>query len=152
MAWVEGELERSFVVEAPHEDVVEFFCEPAQFKDAFSQMETAEEVEPGTWSWTLREKSEKGITFQGKYTVKYERDGDTVAWETLEGNTNSKGTTSFTDLGRGQTEVHYAEVLRVDLPIPKLMAKVFKPIVSREVSGGIGEFLDRAKEILEERA
>jgi carbon monoxide dehydrogenase subunit G len=151
MAWVKGQEERNFVIDAPYEDVVEFFCEPGNFREAFSQMESSEEIEPGVWTWTLQEKSEKGVNFQGKYTVEYDRDGDSISWSTREGNMKSSGSTEFEDLD-GKTRVIYDETLEVDLPIPKLMAKVFKPIVSREVSGGIGDFLDRAKEILEDRA
>lgn len=151
MAWIEGTEDRTFVVDAPYEDVVEFFCEPANFKEAFSQMEDSEEIEPGKWRWTLQEKAEKGIKFQGKYVVAYDRDGDRVEWTTEDGNMKSSGSTTFDDLD-GKTRVHYKETLRVDLPIPRLMAKVFKPIVSREVAGGIKDFLDRAQSILEERA
>jgi carbon monoxide dehydrogenase subunit G len=151
MAWVKGKEDRSFIVDAPYDDVVEFFCEPANFRAAFSQMEQSEEIEEGVWHWTLQEKSEKGVRFQGIYTVEYQRDGDSIEWATREGNMKSSGSTRFDDLD-GTTRVHYEETLEVDLPIPRLMAKVFKPIVSREVSGGIGDFLDEAKSILEERA
>lgn len=149
MAWVEGVVERTFVVDAPLEKVASFFCDPAQFQAAFGSMEKSEEVEDGVWNWTLEEKSEKGITFQGIYKVKYVRDGDSVTWETLEGNVRSNGTTRCRDIGGDRTEVVYNETMQTDLPIPRLAAKVFKPIVSREVRAGIGDFLDRAKEIIE---
>lgn len=151
MAWIEGTEERTFVVDAPYDDVVEFFCEPDSFRAAFSQMEDSEEIQPGVWKWTLQPKAEKGIKFQGIYTVRYERDGESVSWTTDEGNMRSTGSTTFDEVGQ-KTRVHYKETLEIDLPIPRLMAKVFKPIVSREVAGGIGDFLDRAQEILEERA
>lgn len=151
MAWIEGTEDRTFVVDAPYGDVVEFFCEPDHFREAFSQMEASEELEPGVWRWTLQPKAEKGIKFQGIYTVEYDRNGDSVSWDTREGNMKSSGSTSFDDLD-GKTRVHYQETLNIDLPIPRLMAKVFKPIVSREVAGGIADFLDRAQSILEGRA
>jgi uncharacterized membrane protein len=148
MAWVDGEERRVFVVNAPYEQVVAFFCDPAQFKDAFSEMERAEEIETNVWQWTLREKAEKGIRFTGTYRVKYTREGDTLRWSTLEGNMRSSGTTTFRDLS-GKTEVTYHESLATDLPIPGLMAKVFKPIVGREIASGIGKFLDRGKALVE---
>ncbi len=149
MAWVEGVVERTFVVNAPLEKVSSFFCDPAEFQAAFGSMEKSEEIEEGVWHWTLEKKSEKGITFQGIYKVKYTRDGDSVRWETLEGNVRSNGSTQCRSLGGDRTEVVYNETMQTDLPIPRLAAKVFKPIVCREVRAGIGDFLDRAKSLIE---
>lgn len=151
MAWIEGTEDRTFTVAAPYDEVVDFFCEPAQFKDAFSQMEKAEEVEPKVWHWTLQKKSEKGITFQGDYTVAYEREGDEATWSTRDGNMRSSGRVSFREIGPETTQVHYVETLATDLPIPRLMARVFQPIVGREIRKGVGDFLDRAQSILESR-
>ncbi len=150
MAWIEGTEERTFVVDADYDEVVAYFCDPSQFREAFTEMESGEEVEPGVWEWTLVEKAEKGIRFQGRYKVEYRREGDVGTWETLEGNSRSEGRVEFKDVAGG-TEVHYRESLSFDLPIPKLAAKIFKPIVAREIRGGVGGFLDRSKEILESR-
>ena len=149
MAWIEGTEEQTFVVEAPFEEVVDFFGDPAIFKTCLDQVETAEEVEPMVWHWVLEEKSEKGITYQADYTVRYERQDDSVEWETIEGNMRSEGVTECTDLGNGRTEVHYRETIATDLPIPKLMAKVFSPIVSREIRSGVGGYLVCARQHLE---
>lgn len=150
MAWIDGTHEETFVVDAPYDEVVAFFCDPARFQEAFGQMETCEELEELVWHWVLAEKNEKGVKFQGDYTVEYTREGDSLSWSTRDGGTmTSEGQTKITDLGAGQTEVEYRETIATDLPIPKLMAKVFKPIVSREIASGVGEFLERSREILE---
>jgi uncharacterized membrane protein len=150
MAWIEGSLERTYTIDAPHEEVVEFFTEPGEFKSCFGEMESGEEIEEGVWHWVLEEKSEKGVTFQGDWVVEYDWDGEEFTWSTREGNTRSRGSTTFRDLG-GSTEVSYEEHMEVDLPINRLVAKVFGRIVGREVSQGIGDFLDCAKETLESR-
>lgn len=150
MAWIEGTHEETFTVNADYDDVVAFFCDPAEFKRAFNQMESMEEVEDGVWEWVLEEKNEKGIKFQGRYVVDYVREGDTLTWSTREGNMRSEGKTEITDLGGGQTEVHYVETLATDLPIPRLAAKIFKPIVAREIRQGVGEFLEICRDLLEE--
>ena len=152
MAWIDGTEEQTFVVRADREAVAEFFCEPANFKACLGQLESAEEVEPGVWHWVLEEKAEKGIKFQGDYVVEYTRDGDTVEWHTREGNMKSEGVTRCKALGDGRTEVYYRETIATDLPIPRLMAKIFKPIVAREIRGGVGDFLDRSKAHLESQA
>lgn len=150
MAWIEGTEERTFVVNADYDAVVDYFCDPAQFQEAFGEMESGEELEPGVWKWTLVEKAEKGIRFQGIYTVEYQRDGDSFEWSTRDGNSRSKGSIEFHEVADG-TEVEYRESLSFDLPIPRLAAKIFKPIVAREIRHGVGDFLDRSKEILESR-
>ncbi len=149
MAWIEGTEARKFKVDAPIDVVADFFCDPAQFQEAFGEMESCEELEDGVWKWTLVEKAEKGITFQGTYTVDYRRDGNTCEWTTRPGS-NSKSTGRVVCTARGdKTEVDYTETLSFDLPIPKLAAKIFKPIVAREIRHGVGDFLDRGKEICE---
>lgn len=150
MAWIEGTHEETFVVDAAYADVVAFFCDPARFREAFTDLETSEEVAPGVWRWVLAEKSEKGIRFQPDYTVEYQREGDAMRWSTRAGcNMTSTGSTTIRDLGGGQTEVAYRETIATDLPIPKLAATVFRPIVSREIAKGVGSFLAHARRLLE---
>lgn len=144
MAWIDGTVETVLEVKAPAADVVDFFCDPAEFQAAFSQMEKSEEIETGTWKWTLKEKSEKGIKFQAIYTVKYVREENVLTWETIDGNMKSSGRTEVLDKG-DHAVVNYKETISTSLPIPKLMTKVFRPIVQREVDKGIDDFLTRAK-------
>lgn len=146
MAWIEGTEEQTFEVNAGYDDVVNFFSDPATFKQCLSQTEKAEEVEPMVWRWVLQEKSEKGITYKADYVVEYETvDDGHFRWSTREGNMRSEGFTKFEKLGEGRTKVHYKETIATDLPIPRLMAKVFSPIVAREIRKGVGEFLDCAR-------
>ncbi len=149
MAWIEGTEEQTFEVDASLQEAADFFADPATFQECLSQVEQAEEVEPMVWRWVLQEKSEKGITYQADYTVEYERvSDDHVKWSTREGNMRSEGFARFDELDNGRTEVHYQETIATDLPIPRLMAKVFSPIVSREIRKGVGSFLDCARQRL----
>ena len=149
MAWIEGREERTFIVNAPYDEVVAYFSDPNRFMDANTDVEQIEPLGDGVFKFSLKEKAEKGVRFKGVYDVKYTRQGDEVSWETVSGNTRTQGSTTFRDLGQGKVEVTYKETLSPDLPIPALMAKVFQPIVSREVARGIGTFLDKSKALLE---
>lgn len=149
MAWIEGAHTESFVVDQPIDVVAAFFCDPAEFQRAFTQLASCEEVEENVWRWVLQPQSEAGVKFQADYTVEYTRDGNTVTWSTRDGGTlRSHGRTVLTDLGGGQTEVDYQETIATDLPIPRLAAKVFRPIVAREIAKGVGEFLTVSRELL----
>lgn len=149
MAWIEGTEEQTFEVDAPSDEVIDFFGDPAKFKECLSELESSEELEPMVWHWVLEEKSEKGITYQADYIVEYERTADNRAeWHTREGNMRSEGFVECTDKGGGSTEVHYKETIASDLPIAKLLAKVFRPIVAREIRKGVGSYLDCARQRL----
>lgn len=147
MAWIEGIEEQRFVVRAGLDETVDYFASLKRFSHAFSQLESQEELGDSTWRWTLVEKSEKGIIFQRCYDVRYARIGDSVRWHTVRGNMCSTGTVMCLDVSEG-THVHYTETLACDLPIPRLAAKIFRPIVAREIRSGVGDFLERSRQIL----
>lgn len=150
MAWIEGTEQREYVIDAPYDEVVDFFATPGEFKAAMAELESSEQVDEDTWKWTLEEKGAKGISFQGEYTVRYHRDGDVVTWETVEeSNMRSEGKATFEKVDGERTRVNYRSEIAADLPIPGLMAKAFNKIIAREVKKGVGHFLDNAKDILE---
>ena len=152
MAWIEGKLDRTFVINAPYEDVLAFFSNPDAFKEAYVGLEVCEDMGDGVWRWQLEEKTEKGITFQPNYQVKYTVISENEReWEPVEGNIRSTGRAVFKDLS-GKTEIEYHEKMETDLPIPRLAAKIFGKIVGREVAAGVNDFLNNAKNLLESRA
>lgn len=150
MAWIEGTEKQTLVIDAPVDAVVDFFGDPEKLRVCLTQLEVAEEIEPGVWKWTLREKNEGGIKFQGIYTVRYTREGDSsVVWETVDAQTmRAEGKVVCRGLGK-KTEVEYRETIATDLPIHRLAAKVFSPIVAREIRKGVGSYLELAKQHLE---
>lgn len=149
MAWIEGTEEQTFVVKKDYDTVAGFFSDPAEFKRCLSELETGEEIEPMVWRWVLREKSEKGINFQPDYTVVYTAGDGMLEWQTREGNMRTEGVARYTKITGERTEVYYRETIATDLPIPRLLAKVFSPIVAREIRKGVGAYLDASRAWLE---
>lgn len=149
MAWIDGEEERIFYLDQPEEKVVAFFCDPNRFVEAFTTLENGEEIEPLVWDYTLDTISVGGISFQGKYVVEYECEGSTIRWSSRDGeNMKSTGKTVVSKVG-SRVQVEYMEKISTDLPIPRLAAKLFRPIVAHEVKKGINVFLDEAIALLE---
>ena len=143
MTWIEAGHKRTFEVDAPLDEVADFFSDPSQIRHCMQELETGEKVDEQTWRWILKEIGAKGITFQGDYTVRYVRDGDEVTWKSEgEGTMRTEGTAEFEEIDEGRTRVDYEETLASDLPIPKLARRVFRPIVAREVRKGVEEFID----------
>ncbi len=150
MAWIPGTHEETFEVDAEYEAVRDFFCDPAEFHAAFTELERAEEIEDGVWRWVLNERTEKGLKFQPDYTVSYTRRDNVLTWETVDGNLRTQGRCEVRDTSPRPT-VDYSETIETELPIPKITVRVFQPIVAREVKKGIVDYLQVSRKILEGR-
>ncbi len=149
MAWIDGAEDRIFYLDLGEAEVVDFFCNPHRFTEAFTTLEKGSEIEPNVWEYILEPISAGGIRFQGKYIVEYERDGNTIWWSSRdEENMKSEGKTVVSKVG-SRIQVEYEETISTNLPIPKIAAKVFRPIVAHEVKKGINAFLDTACQLLE---
>jgi carbon monoxide dehydrogenase subunit G len=149
MTWIDGERKRSFEVDAPVDEVARFYSNPEQIKDCMGDLERYEKVDDQTYRWILEEIGAKNITFQGDYTVRYERDGNEVTWKSEgEGTMRTEGRATLREIGEGRTAVEYQEKLASDLPIPKLARRVFKPIVAREIKRGVDGFVDNTIDYL----
>jgi uncharacterized membrane protein len=149
MAKIPATEERTFNVRAPLPDVYRFFSDPGLLREETGDVARFERL-PGDQAnrahWVLVEKVEKGIRYTADYTVEYQGNGaDRVTWRTVEGNLDTEGEVLLRPLADGLTEIRFREVLAPDLPITNLMAKLFKPIVAREVRKDIGRFLERVE-------
>ncbi len=149
---IEATDSRTIRVRVPMADVYAFFLDPAMRQQVMPDLERFEVLDEHTVRWILVEKREKGIRFQADYTVVFEGNGsDEVRWRATEGNMGNTGTVLLRSLDGGFTEVRYTELMAPDLPIPRLLAKVFRPIVAREVRQGIGQMIDNVEAYFEGR-
>ena len=150
MPQFKGSLDRVFTVNADIATVASTMSDPEVFSRFIEDLETIEPIEEGTWRWQLRELSEKGVRFKADYTVKYTRYGDRhLEWATISrGNMTSSGSASFTELGRN-TRVAYSETIVCDMDVNRLLAKIIKPIVDRQIARGVDGYLERVKAHLE---
>ena len=143
MTWIEADYQRTFEVDAPVEEVAEFLSTPSSIRDCMVDLQRAERIDDQTYRWVLEEVGAKNITFQGDYTVKYRRDGNTVRWESIgEGTMRTEGSAQLESLGDRRTRIDYRETIASDLPVPKLARRVFKPLVARETRKGIEGYLE----------
>ncbi len=150
MAYIDAAEEQTFVVTANMEDVYRTFADPEVIQRHIHDLESWSLDAQGNAHWIIKEKSEKGVRFKGDYTVRYQGNGtDHVTWNTVTGNIKTKGEARLTRLDVG-VRVDYREEMAPDLPIPRLLATVFKPIVAREVRKGILDYLDSIKRSLNE--
>lgn len=141
-----GTEDKVLTIDAPLDRVVAVMAHPEVFVECMGDLETFEKVDDTTFRWILVEKNEKGVRFSGDYTVKYDYNGsDSIKWTTVsEGNMSSEGEAKFTAQG-SSTRVSYREVIVCDMEVNRLLAKVIKPIVSREIAKGVSGYLERCK-------
>ncbi len=144
-----GSSERSFTIRADIERVVQTMTDPQSFSGLVGDLETIERLGDDLWRWRLREISEKGVHFKADYTIQYARSGERFSWRTVgTGNMTSEGSATFTRQGSA-TRVDYTETIECDMDVNRLLAKVIKPIVDRQIARGVNGYLDRVKEHLE---
>lgn len=136
--------ERTLRVRAPVSEVHDFFLDPQRLKEVTADVESFERIDERRARWVLVEKVEKGVRFHADYIVEYEGVGeDGVAWRSTSGNMDVDGEVKLRRVEPEGTEIHYRETVGPDLPITRLTAVLFKPIVARELRQDIGKFLDR---------
>lgn len=139
--------ERTMRVRAPISEVHAFFRDPAMIRELSADVESFERIDEHRARWLLTEKVEKGVRFQADYTVEYRNEADArVVWCTTAGNMDVKGEVELRAIEPQCTEIFYRETVGPDLPITKLTALLFKPIVARELRQDIRHFLDRVRE------
>lgn len=133
-------------VQAPIQHVYEFFSEPTQVRELLDGVDALVVLGDGRVRWVLKEKTEKGIRFQGDYTVMYQGNSvDHVHWHGVAGNMGNEGDVWLTTTADGATEIRYREMVEPDLPVSSIMARLMRPLVERELRAELGTFLTRVK-------
>lgn len=134
-------------VRAPVSTVYEFFRDPASVRELSADVESFERIDQDRARWVLTEKVEKGVRFHADYTVEYRGEAEQrVVWCTTAGNMDIDGEVTLRAIEPQCTEILYRETVGPDLPITKLTALLFKPIVARELRQDIRHFLDRVRD------
>jgi len=146
LAKIEAHESRTLNLKASKQEVVAFFNDPHAINAKMADVEVFEVGADGRAHWTIKEIGARGVSYQARYSVVYVTGEDWIRWDTDSGNMEIHGRADFRSLGERLTEVRYDERVAPDLPIPRLMAKLFKPIVAREVRKGIHTFLDRVSQ------
>ncbi len=151
MAWIKGTERQQRVIHAPLPDVYAFFVSPARRSEAFDDIQERHAIDASCERWIMAPRTALKVTVQPDYTTRYTGNGtDSITWEpAAEGTTRTRGRATLEALDAQRTRVDYEETITSDLPIPRLMVKVFEPIVALEIKKGVRDFLARASRILE---
>lgn len=139
MAWFEGSHTETRALPVSAEVAAAHFADPAAVVAATKDIESSS-IDGEVIHFLLKEEDHGVMKFQPDYRCRYTRDGDVVRWETLEGNLDQSGEARFEPAGDGCT-LHYAETIKVEIDVARMMAPMLKPVISALVSNGIKDFV-----------
>lgn len=145
-----GEYQETFTVDVPLESAKKHFGDPEVIAKHHGEPKRWEQTEPGTIHYVMVPKSEKGVTFNGEYTCKYEfTDDNAFAWRTVgAGNMWSNGSAKFTAVGDSKTRITWSQSMECEMQVNRILAKMIKGIVSSQIAKGSKEFLGRMRSSL----
>jgi uncharacterized membrane protein len=140
-----GEFRETVTVNAPIEVTRAHFADLPTIAKNYGDLSGHEIHDDVEITFTLQPKSEKGVTFHGKYRARYEfKEENRLTWRTVDTkNMWSTGSARFTDLAGTRTRVEFMQVIETEMQVNRLLAKVIKPIVSREITKGARDYLAR---------
>ena len=139
MAAFEGTHTESRDLPVSAEAAAAHFADPAAIVAATKDVEKAD-IDGDTVHFLLKEEDHGIMKFQGDYRCRYVREGNVVRWETLEGNTDQSGEATFVDAGDG-CKMNYTETVKVELPVPSMMAPMLKPVISALLTSTMGDYV-----------
>ena len=133
MSKVRLEIKRTLRVRAPLPDVFIFFADPDRMKEEAVNLDLYERIDATRSRWVFKSRTQqRGLYFAPEYTIETRTNGvDHVTWESVAGNTGSRGDVRLRRVG-DDTEIDYYQMSEPDLPVPKLMAKLFD-IIARKL-------------------
>ena len=140
-----GEYRETVTVNAPIDVAKAHFADLATIAANYGDLAGHEIHDDAEITFTLQPKSEKGVTFHGQYRCRYEFKGENrLTWRTVETkNMWSTGSATFSALGDTRTRVEFVQIIETEMQVNRLLAKMIKPIVSREITNGAKGYLAR---------
>lgn len=143
MARFAGDVRESFTLPVSAEDAATHFGSLAAIAANYIGLQSHEIIDAETIRFVLVPQSDKGITFQGRYTCVYTLESPTrLTWRTTSNdNMWSSGRAVFQSTGTSSCRVEYTQRIESEIPVPKLLGKVVAPIVNRKIAEGVRDYI-----------
>lgn len=143
MPWFKGHLSRTFTTRASVEQVCAFLSDPQTWSTHQEEIASTEAAGENALQVTLREHTHGPARFQGAYRCTWARTADGARWDSDEGaNFTVHGQVRVRSVAAG-TEVHWEESASGDVPVPRLMVRVVRPIAERLMARGMDRFVQQ---------
>lgn len=151
MAKIPCKAKKSIRINASLKDVYDYLLDVEKSSECYDNLESVEKVNDETYRWLMKEKDYGMLKFQVKYVLTYAtNDVDCITWKsTGEGNTDVDGEVALKAHGDDVTEVTVTNNLASDIPIPRLMKAIAKPMATKELEKTIDTYLKNLKAALD---
>jgi uncharacterized membrane protein len=144
MSKVRLEIKRTLRVRAPLPEVFTFFADPDRMKEEAQNLDQYERIDATRSRWLFKSRTQqKGLYFAPEYTIETRTNGvDHITWQSIAGNTGSAADIRLRRVG-DVTEIEYYQMSEPDLPVPKLVAKLFDILARKLGERDLQDWVDR---------
>jgi carbon monoxide dehydrogenase subunit G len=147
-----GQLTRTFTTRANPEQTLAFLSDPSTWIAHQDEIETTRDLGNHTLEVTLKEHTHGPAKFQGKYRCTWSRGPNEARWDSADdGNFIVHGKATVRAVAGG-SEVVWNESVDADVPVPRLMVRVVRPIAEAFMARGLEKFAEKLKHELDRLA
>lgn len=148
-----GHLDTTFTTKAAPEAVRAALADPGTWKRLQTEIVHTEDVDEHTLDVTLKEHTHGPAKFQARYRCRWQSTPEGSRWDSEPGaNFSIHGRTTVSAAPGGGSRVRWVEDIEADIPVPRLMVRVIKPVADRLMARGLQEFIDVVKADLDRSA
>ena len=142
-----GTFNESFTVAASPEAVRAHFLDTDAIIEHFGDLESAEKLDDHTVRYLMEEQNHGIFSFQGRYTCRYEADGeDGSRWESQgdDGNIWTHGSlTVAPGDAPGTTKLDYQAEMTLEIDLNPMLATALAPVVKASIPSQMKDYVKR---------
>lgn len=150
-AMVEVSINKQFDVNADIDTVFALLSNVPESASHFPKVAQLVDEGDNTYRWEMEEMAAAGFSHQVIYAAKYHSDKDSgsITWTAVPGVGNSliNGSWALSSNGSG-TSLTFTTTGELNVPVPRLMAKMAKPVVTQQFSQEVDTYISNLKNAL----
>ncbi len=147
------ETEYSVTVKRPMAEVYEHLWDVVGTTRLIPGLDSCKALGGDRYHFQYEEKSSGPISLVVRYTAQYEGNGkNEITYKSIGGkkdNTDVEGTIHLRSKGTKSTEITLHQMMAPEMPVPRLLQPLVRPIVQREATDGLRAYLEAVKQTLE---
>lgn len=142
-------VNKTFDVNADVDRVFDLLANVPESASHYPNVDKLNDKGDGVYEWVMEEIGVGGFSHQVIYASKYVGDkaAGTVEWTPAGGNSDISGNWKLSDNGNGTT-CQFTVNADLDIPVPRLLKGMAKPMVEQQFNGQIDEYIGNLKNTL----
>lgn len=142
-------VNKTFDVNADVDRVFDLLANVPESASHYPNVDKLNDKGDGVYEWVMEEIGVANFSHQVIYSSKYVSDkaAGTIEWTPVGGNSDISGNWKLSDNGSGTTCVFTVNA-DLDIPVPRLLKGMAKPMVEQQFNGQIDEYIGNLKTTL----